>query len=187
MTPSRLNLRIPRWLAVLVPLAALLVLAGCGSSSKATPTPAPAANLAAPFVIQADTVQGTANLPKDQQATQTCVEENRFPRNAEVVFRAKVIDAVTGKSLDASGLKSVELELPNGNNMAMKFGQHPSSNPTDSFWSVSWTIPKDYPTGSVAWKIVATGNDGKTYTYSPFNVAPSQMTITDQVLPTAGS
>ena len=182
---------VPRRLAVLVPLAGVVLLAvacssGGSSSSTATGTPA-AASLAAPFVIQADTVQGSKNLPTDQKAAQTCVEENRFPHNAEVVFRAKVIDPVTGKSLDDSALKSVVVQLPNGNDVAMKFGQHPASNPTDSFWAVSWTVPGDYPTGSVDWKIVATGTDGTSVTFQPFSVAPSLMTITDQSLPVAGS
>lgn len=167
-------------------LVAALGVAGCSSSSNATPTPA-AASLAAPLVIQADTVQGSKNLTTAQQATQSCVEENRFDHNAEVIFRAKVIDPVTGKSLDASGLKSVVVELPNGNNVTLKFGQHPASNPTDSFWAGSWTVPADYPSGSVAWKVVATGLNGETATYQPFAVAPSQMIITDQTLTPTGS
>ncbi len=32
-----------------------------------------------------------------------------------------------------------------------------------------WTIPADYPTGSIGYKIIATMNDGSVVEWKPFN------------------
>jgi hypothetical protein len=54
----------------------------------------------------------------------------------------------TGKQLDNTGLKSVVVELSDGQKFPAHFGGHPPSAPTDYLWSTSWSIPADYPTGT---------------------------------------
>jgi hypothetical protein len=113
-----------------------------------------------------------------------CVNLSQFPRNSEVVWRARVIDPVTGEELGDDDLDSVEVNLGDGQTFEMRYGPHPRDNPTDFFWTTSWDIPADYPTGTVDWEVVASGSDGSTGSYAPFDVAPSLLTITDEVLET---
>ena len=56
---------------------------------------------------------------------------------------------------------------------------NPPKDPTDWFWSGGWVIGDKIPTGSFTYKVVATDMDGKTHSWSPFNVAASQLTIVD--------
>ncbi len=109
--------------------------------------------------------------------------KNQFPRNSEIVWRARVM-APDGSQLDDTQLESVVVELADGQTLEMRYGDHPRDNPTDQFWTTSFDIPADYPTGTIDYEIVATDADGRTGTYKPFNVAPSLLTITDEVLET---
>lgn len=149
-----------------------------------TPTSAEAPAVAAPIVIQADIVSGPKNIPAENRGTAVCVSQSRFPRNSEVVWRARVIDTVTGEQLGEGELESVVAVLGDGQTFDMRFGDHPNDNPTDRFWTAAWDIPEDYATGSVSYEIVATSVDGATTTFAPFQVAPSLLTVTDEVLTT---
>ena len=105
-----------------------------------------------------------------------CVLASQFKRRELVVWRIRVRDA-NGQNVDANTLNSLVVELPDGQSFPARFGPHPKGKDTDQFWSTSWTVPADYPTGTFAYKVVATGKDGTTRTWAPFNVAPSQLTI----------
>ncbi|MGA7271997.1 MAG: hypothetical protein WB239_13080 [Acidimicrobiia bacterium] len=158
-----------------------LLLAGCSGREEQTETTA-ASQVKADLTVQADTVQGSANIPEDQRATAVCVLNSRYPRNGEVVFRTRVTDPVTGEELDDQALSSVQVKLGDGTVLDMKYGGHPHDNPVDFFWAAGWDIPADYPTGTLNYEIVATDQSGRTGTFSPFNVQSSLLTITDQVL-----
>lgn len=107
-----------------------------------------------------------------------CVLTSQFKRLEPVVWRVRVLDAA-GKPADDKVLKSLVVELPSGEKVAMKYGGHPGGNApkTDFFWAGSWQIPATYPTGSLTYKVVATDAQGQTQTWSPFNIAPSQLTV----------
>lgn len=106
-----------------------------------------------------------------------CVLNSRFMRQEEVVWRIRVQDA-TGKALDDKGLKSVVVELSDGQKFPARFGGHPSKvHPTDHYWTATWRIPADYPTGSVNYKVIATALDGTTTSWEPFNNKPSHLTV----------
>ena len=105
-----------------------------------------------------------------------CVLSNRFMRKEEVAWRIRVQDA-TGKQLDNTGLKSVVVELSDGQKFPARFGGHPPKEPTAYLWSTAWAIPEDYPTGSFYYKVVATAPDGTTQTWEPVNTKPSLLTI----------
>jgi hypothetical protein len=107
-----------------------------------------------------------------------CVLNSQFKRKETVVWRVRVLDAKTGKPVDASSLKILTVELPNGEKVAMKLGQHPPRGEgTDMFWSGSWIIPENHPTGSLSYKVVATDNEGKSVSWRPFNVVASELTV----------
>lgn len=106
----------------------------------------------------------------------TCVLASQFKRREAVVWRIRVRDQ-GGKDLDGSRLKSLAVKLPDGQMFAARFGAHPKGGDSDHFWSTSWVVPADYPTGSFAYSVVASDNDGSVHTWAPFNVALSQLTI----------
>lgn len=167
--------------ALVAALAALaLALSACGGNEDAE-----AEADAAPVVltIAADTVSGPLNIPKAEMAGAVCVLQSRFARNSEIVWRARVMDA-EGNELDDTMLESVKVELADGQVLDMRYGPHPRDNPTDFFWTVAFDIPVDYPTGTLGYEIVAAATDGATGTFKPFEVAPSLLTVTDEVLET---
>ena len=123
-----------------------------------------------PLFIAADMVRGPGGSGPG------CVLSNRFMRKEEVAWRIRVQD-VTGKQLDGNGLKSVVVELSDGQKFPARFGGHPPKAPTDHLWSTAWVIPDDYPTGSFNYKVVATGLDGTTQTWEPVNTKPSLLTV----------
>jgi len=129
--------------------------------------------------------QAQAAAPKmfvegDMVLAQACVLNNRFRHNEGVVWRVRVRDAATGQPLDNKGLKSVVVELPDGKKIPMKYGPHPKGQSEDFFWSTSWKVPENYPTGTFAYTVVATDQKGDTARWQPFNVKNSQLTVTDE-------
>ena len=108
-----------------------------------------------------------------------CVLSNQFRRLEKVVWRIRVLDAA-GQSLDDKGLKSVVVELPDGQKLNAKFDRHPppAQGPAlDHFWTAVWIIPTSYPSGSLGYKVVATDSDGHAQTWEPFKSQPSQLTV----------
>jgi hypothetical protein len=125
------------------------------------------------FVFEGDVVRGAG--PGAQGPG--CVLDNRFKHGETMLFRVRLVDPKTGKSLDNSAVKSMEIVLSNGEKAPMAYHQHPPKDPTDWFWSGGWIVPDNQPTGSLSYKVVVTGLDGKTSDWSPFKVAPSQITV----------
>lgn len=147
-------------------------------AAKPTAAPAPAAQVTSKLFIQADIVQGTKNLPQDQMAAKTCVVSSRFPRNAEILWRMNILDPRTGETMDDKAISSVQVKLADGKVVDGKYGKHGDV----SFWTAVWQIPKDFPTGTLNYTIVATSKDGRTGEYQPLKVAPSLLQITNDVL-----
>ncbi len=95
-----------------------------------------------------------------------CILNNRYTRGEAVAFRQRVLkpDGTPATNMD---LKSVEVELGNGTKLPLHYGGH-GMPATDFFWSTFFTIPMDYPTGSLGYKVNATMNDGSVVTWQPF-------------------
>ncbi len=157
-------------IGVSVGLAVVLLLGAVSCGGSAPATPAVAKNL----FIQADTTTGSGGTLK---ADAVCVQASQFKRGMQVVWRVRVLDPATGQPMDDQVLKSLQVKLADGQAINAKYGDHPKNAPTDKFWATSWVIPDDYPTGSLSYEIVALSNDGRTGTYTPFNVAPSLLTV----------
>jgi hypothetical protein len=96
------------------------------------------------------------------------VLNNQFKHLEKVVFRFRVRDQ-SGKLLDDKELKSLVVELPNGQKIDGYFGGHPPNAPTDFFWVGVWIIPKDYPEGMLTYRAVATDTKGRTQIWEPLN------------------
>jgi hypothetical protein len=101
------------------------------------------------------------------QAGPFCVLVNQYKHGEAVAFRIRAM-LPNGEIADNKLLKSVVVELGNGQKLPAHYGPH--GNPaTDYFWSLFWSIPGDYPTGSVGYKVVATMNDDSVVEWKPFN------------------
>jgi hypothetical protein len=101
------------------------------------------------------------------QAGPFCVLVNQYKHGEAVAFRIRAM-LPSGEIADNKVLKSVVVELGNGQKLPAHYGPH--GNPaTDYFWSLFWSIPGDYPTGSVGYKVVATMNDDSVVEWKPFN------------------
>jgi hypothetical protein len=105
-----------------------------------------------------------------------CVLNNQYKRKEAVAFRIRVLDGESGKNADDKMVKSVVVVLGNGQKLPAHFGGH-GRPPTDFFWSLFWTVPADFPTGSLGYKIVTTTNDGTEHTWEPFKRDSTQLTI----------
>lgn len=173
--------RVSRLVAPLGVALLVVLAAGCSAAAGGgAPSQQPAAGV---MTIHADTVYGSKNVPPDKAKTQICVLASRFPHNSEIVWRARVMDSTTGQGLDDKALTKVEVKLGDGQTLPMHFAAHPKDNPVDYFWSASFEIPADYPTGTLNYEIVATDANGTTANFKPFPVAPSLVTVTDETVP----
>src|SRR5438477_5688374 len=107
-----------------------------------------------------------------------CVLNNQFKHLEKIVFRFRVLDR-DGKSLDASGIKSLVVELPDGMKLAAAYGPHPGGNnpATDHFWTAVWIIPEAYPNGTFVYKVHATDGTGQAQTWEPFKRTTSQLQV----------
>lgn len=113
--------------------------------------------------------------PVENQAGPFCVLTNQFKRKEAVAWRIRVLDS-NGDAADDKLLKSVVVELGDGQKLPAHYGPH-GKPPTDSFWSLHWDIPADFPTGSLGYKVIATTMDGTTQLWEPFKRAPTQLTV----------
>jgi hypothetical protein len=96
-----------------------------------------------------------------------CVLVNQYKHGEAVAFRIRAM-LPSGEVADNKLLKSVVVELGNGQKLPAHYGPH-GNPPTDYFWSLFWAIPADYPTGSVGYKVVAIMNDDSVVEWKPFN------------------
>lgn len=125
--------------------------------------------------FEGDTVKG----PQPGQAGPFCVLQSQFYRKQQVAWRVRVLDA-EGRQVDDKGLKSLMVEMSNGKKFELKFKPHPPPRQgpaTDFFWSGSWVIPEDEPTGSFTYKVIATDTADKVHVWEPFKIVASQLTI----------
>ncbi len=148
--------------------------AACSSPSAAAPTPSTKA--ATNLILASDIVTGSGGTVK---APSSCVLNNQYKRGSQVVFRVRVYDPVTGQPMDDKSLSGVTITLPDGQSFNAKYGGHPAKTPVDYFWATSWVIPDNYPTGTFSYGATATGTDGRTGKFDPFNVTPSLLTVID--------
>ena len=110
-----------------------------------------------------------------------CVLNSQFKHLEKVVWRLRILDA-NGKPLDDKALKSLIVELPDGQKMAARFSGHPPPRlgpVVDHFWTARWIIPAEYPSGSFYYKVVATNLDDSTQTWEPFKSLTSRLTVLD--------
>lgn len=119
--------------------------------------------------FEGDMVNGQGSGP-------TCVLQSQYKHGQTVVWRVRILDQ-TGKRMSDKDVKSLVVELPDGLKLPMRYGPHPRGKTDDYFWSSSWKVPDNYPTGTFAYKVVATKTDGSVQAWAPFNVDASELAI----------
>jgi len=95
-----------------------------------------------------------------------CVLNSQFKRGENVVFRVRARN-VKGEPLDDKQIKSMTVELSDGQKLNGRYGGHPPRSPTDFFWTAAWMIPEGYPTGTLGYKVTITDMQGNTQTWEP--------------------
>ena len=159
-----------------------LLLGACQSAPAAAPAKAGAGPGPAKLFMAVDMVLGSKNVPADKKAI-GCTLTSRFPRNSQMVWRARVFDPATGDPIDDKAMNKVEVKLANGEAVDAVFGPHPKDPPGETFWTASWVIPKDHPTGTLTYQVTATDKTGRSGEWKPFSTAPSLPIILDEVWP----
>jgi len=134
----------------------------------------PPVHASGPVFLEGDLVRGNTAAGITGPV---CVMVNEFKRGEKIVFRIRARD-VSGAALDDKGLKGVAVQLSDGQTFAAEYRARPPlavrkafglAGPSDHFWSAVWTIPADYPTGSLGYKVIATDLEGRTHAWTPFN------------------
>jgi hypothetical protein len=134
------------------------------------------------FFIEGDIVRGQA--PKGATGP-VCVLASQFKRNENVVFRMRVSD-IYGKQLDDKAIKSIVVELADGQKIPARYGTRPPTPlleslgltaPVDAFWTAAWLIPDNYPTGTLGFRYVVTDAQGQSQTWEPLKEYRSWPTI----------
>jgi hypothetical protein len=129
---------------------------------------------AANFFFEGDMVRGSS---QDGATGPSCVLTSQFKRLEHVTWRVRVLGA-DGQLADDKALKSLVVQVSDGQTFALHYGKHPRNPPqTDAFWTTSWAIPADYTTGSLSYKVIATDLEGNVQEWSPFNVNLSQLMV----------
>lgn len=104
-----------------------------------------------------------------------CVLQNQFTRGEAVAWRIR-IQKPDGTVATDKDLKSVQVVLGNGTMLPAGYKGH-GMPATDVFWSLFYTFPMDFPTGSLGYKVVATMQDGSTVEWQPFTRDTTQLMI----------
>ena len=140
-----------------------------------------AAALANPtYFVKADMVRADGAVVHGP----VCVPNSVFYPGEKVVFRASVIDAVTGKELaledvQARGLKAV-VKLEGHEDIAMVFPPAGGADmpPGPSFFRGPWAIPADAPAGAYAWRVEVVDAQGNAATFEPIGQAFGANSVT---------
>ena len=158
-------------------LVVCIVLALVLATGFAT-APAGAAPARVQYLVVVDLVRGSF-----QPLGPVCVQTNVFKQGEEVVWRAEVREAATGREIGNDGKNVAEIAergltaiafLENGPSFPMKYGQHPgraqAGEPVNFFWTTAWKIPDDYPTGTVKWWVIVRDKAGAFIRFDPIGV-----------------
>jgi hypothetical protein len=161
--------RIVLILGVAVTAAAITAVGGAQTPTE-TPFPAPTV---VQYFVGAITVTGPG-------ATEGAgVLNDRFPQGSTVVFRATAGETKTGKPLTGDQSKFFYITIPGQPNVKLAY-QAPAKKTlgTPWSWSGSWTIPADYPTGIVAFKVLLKSKSGGYGSFVQLPPTSSQLTVT---------
>src|SRR5258708_14342365 len=142
-------------------LPALLTVATLGFANAAV------AQESQKLFFEGDIVRG--NTP-DGATGAVCVLANQFKRGENVIFRIRVRNS-SGQPLDDKGIKSLTIEMMDGQKFPARFASRPPNGvlasvgltaPSDYYWSAAWRLPHGFPSVPLTYKIGALDLSGNT-------------------------
>lgn len=81
----------------------------------------------------------------------SCAITNMFQRGQTMAFRMWGIEAATGgTNLTPANVLSAVVKIPGEKPIKMAYG------PKDPFWTAAWTVPKNYPFGTLGFSVQVT-------------------------------
>ena len=144
--------------------AATLAVLGTLAAAAVAATPFPATTTGQLF-IAAQTVNTTGAM------------SSQFAPGSTVVFRALALDTKTLKTLDDKGMTYFYVTIPNQPNVKLKYNPTAPGATPRMPWSGQWTVPANYPSGNVAFRILAKSTDKRHGSFVQIPVAPSVLTV----------
>jgi hypothetical protein len=104
---------------------------------------------------------------------------NFFAPGSRVVFRAYAVDGKTHKVVTNKTYKYFYVKIPNQPNLKLKYAPKGKLANGRYVWAGTWSVPSDFATGVVPFKVVAVVKAKKrTGSFVQMPVATSQLTIT---------
>jgi hypothetical protein len=124
----------------------------------------------------------------DIVASKGCVEQTTFAPGDHIAWRAEIDDAagvkLTAAQVKVLGITAV-VKLKDGTTLPLRLNVHPpfpDAKVTDMYWSVSYAIKPDHPTGTMPWTFVVSDAAGNVVTFAPIgqSVGASVLTIAEK-------
>jgi hypothetical protein len=98
-----------------------------------------------------------------------------------VVFRAYAIDGKTHKTVTAKDVKYFYVTIPNQPNVKLAYNPTAAGATLRLAWTGTWTVPANYPSGIVNYKVLVQTKTKQRGQFVPLPVASSVLTIVGQV------
>lgn len=167
-----------RFAMLLVSAVAALAFAVPALAADAAPAADPVGSFTTKKVdlnLWVDTITSTRG---DVVQKRGCMIQTNFTRGNRAVWRMWITDAATGKAITDQDIKYAYVKVPGSPNLPFTFGKHGRLDISPWFWTAVFAVPKDYPLGSVDFKVVVKTKDGRFGTYTQPADGLGVMTIT---------
>ncbi|MFB6137104.1 MAG: hypothetical protein ABEJ42_02020 [Halobacteriaceae archaeon] len=128
-----------------------------GGSPTGTAAPITTASDDGVYVVAHDIVRG--NIEGVDQQAMVGALASRFRPGQKVVWRIAVVDGETGEEVSPATVDDVSVVVEGETTIEAKYGVQPLESElaeyreSDRFYSASWIIPDDYPSGAVSYSI----------------------------------
>jgi hypothetical protein len=124
-------------------------------------------------------------------AAQTVIPDgtihNYFAPGSAVVFRAYAVSGKTHKLLTKKTVKYFYVKIANQPKVTLKFTPKAPGASGRYAWTGTWTVPSDYPTGIVNFKVLVKTKSRLTGSFVQMPVQTSQLTISTKPQPVLGN
>ncbi len=130
----------------------------------AADTPFPAAHSGDIFVIA-------------QTVTPSGAMSSSFAPGSTVVFRAYAVDGKSHVVLTTKTTKYFYVTIPNQPNVKLKYDPTAPGASGQYSWTGAWTVPADYPTGLVSFKVLVRSTSKRLGSFVQMPVASAQLTV----------
>lgn len=116
--------------------------------------------------LYVDTVNGSSPKGAPKRSV-GCTQSSYWKRGEQLVFRVWGNEAGTGDILSTANVKYAYVKVPGMPNLKLNWGGHGAAPNRIWFWTAAWDIPKDYPLGAVAYRVVFKTESNKFGVFTP--------------------